>query len=466
MKTRLSRKLIGVNIAIVVIALVVLTVVTSTLVMNYVRNDIIRRLETENTIAAKVYFGSIRNNRNKETGLEIGARRTYKSMAESTNVIYTRNELTGRYRIVFSSDETLKSSEKMTGLLDGITEAQEGEILEFALGGEKYIAKVNSFRENPDKEHIAIVTLSFIPASEMRELGARILFGIILSGFIIAVIAVATISLYSRGLTKPLGKLNAVAKRYASRQFDEKADVRTGDEIGELAASINEMGKSLAAYDQSQHKFFRNVSHELKTPLTAIQGYAEGLQNGIFEDGDATLDIIIEESKRIKELVNNLVYLDKLESGMEPYEFGMYSINETIVSAVRKVESIAILSDVEIAFEPGEDMKLRMDEEKMTRALINILSNCIKYAKDTVWIKAGREKNTFVFECVDNGDGFEEHVLDNLFNKAMASTKEGSGLGLGIAREIVCKHGGMLSAGNHETLGAQFRIQLPIGKQE
>jgi len=461
MKRKLSTKLILLNMGILIVALLLVTLITSALVSSYVRRDIVAQLEAENKVAARIYFGNLRKI-DTEDELFATSQYLYRNLADSTVVIYTKNENTDRYRVVFTSDRAIKANDEVKELLGGVTEEDEGELLEFTLGVDKYIAKVNAFREEPNNEDLSIVTMSFIPASQLRAINARILLSIVLVGLLVGLISAAVLGLFSRRLTKPLAVLNCTAKRYANRQFDEKAAVKSRDEIGELAQSVNDMAQSLQKYDAAQRKFFRNMSHELKTPLTAIRGYAEGLQSGVFTDKDATLDIIIEESKRIGDLVENLVYLDKLESGLEPYTFAPTSMNETIIGAIRKVESIAILRDVEIDFVPGDDAALNIDAEKMTRALINILSNCIKYAKDTIMLSTKSMGGRYVIECIDNGDGFEPHVLDSLFNKAVVGKKEGSGLGLSIAREIVQKHGGTLSACNHAALGAQFNIVLPI----
>ena len=461
MKHRLSTKLILLNMSILAGALLLVMLILSALVTRYVLRDIVAQLEAENKVAARIYLGNIQDI-NLEDEQFRKSLLLYRSLADSTNVIYTKNEETGRYHVVFISEPQLKTNEEVAALLDGITEDDAGEYFRFTLDGTTYIGKVNSFREAADNEDVSIVALSFISASELRAINVRIIVSIVVTGIVVGLVAAMVLWLFSRRLTKPLAELNRTAKRFANRQFGDKADVKSGDEIGELARSINEMAQNLEAYDAAQRKFFRNISHELKTPLTAICGYAEGLQSGLFPDTDETLGIIIDETKRIGALVNNLIYLDKLESGLEPYNFVPHSMNTVIIGAIRKVESIAILRDVEIDFSPGEDATLTIDAEKMTRALINILSNCIKYAKDSIQLSAKREDECFVITCIDNGDGFEAHVLESLFDKTLVGKKEGSGLGLSIAREIIIKHGGTLSVGNHSTLGAQFIIALPI----
>ena len=185
------------------------------------------------------------------------------------------------------------------------------------------------------------------------------------------------------------------------------------------------------------------------------------MKQNIYKSNEEALDIIMRESMRIKKLTEDIVLLSKLETRIEVFHFERQSPGATIEKAIKGVESLAILNDIDILYHPVNTSDVTMDEEKIYRALLNILSNCIKYTKDRIEIEVAETTDSVVIRISDNGNGFDEDAIQNL-NMGLAREKSsGSGIGLSIVREIIQAHNGRMTVSNKiRGTGAVFALQL------
>jgi len=197
--------------------------------------------------------------------------------------------------------------------------------------------------------------------------------------------------------------------------------------------------------------------------VMSIQGYAEEIRDGVFDDNDEALGVIVEESTRLKNIVEDLVFLSKLETMEDFYRFSFESMNDTIEKSVEKVNVLAIKKNVRINTMLYSDASINIDRDKFVQALINILGNCIRYAVSEVNITTSNDGEYFDIRVFDNGEGFEQKDLKNLFERFYKGKQGNTGLGLAITRVIIEKHNGTVEAGNRPEGGAEFRIRLPIG---
>lgn len=263
-----------------------------------------------------------------------------------------------------------------------------------------------------------------------------------------------------RVVVGPLQQLKNRAAELAKRRFSGKLEINTGDELEKLAEAINEMSGRLAEYDESQKEFFRNASHELKTPLMSVQGYAEALKDGVIPDSEKeeVLDLIIRESGRMKSLVDKFIYLSKMESLKENYTFETLNLNEAAREAVHAVKSLAFENNVEIEINPGAEAQIvEADPEKLHRLLVNLLGNALHYADGQVTINV---KSSATIEVIDDGPGFKPGESENIFKPFYKGENGGSGLGLSISRAIVENHGGTITAENAPAGGAKITVCL------
>jgi len=222
------------------------------------------------------------------------------------------------------------------------------------------------------------------------------------------------------------------------------------------------MSEKLETYDKAQKTFLQNVSHEFRTPLMSIQSYAEGIKYGV-TDGAASANIIIDESKRLTQLVENLLYLSRLDAIEENYSFSEFDFNELIYCCIERVSVIADKRNIDIKVILLETtVKITADEEKLTRAINNILSNCIRYAENIVSIKSELVDDSMIRITIsDDGPGFESTELNNIFERFYKGSEGNFGLGLAISKNVIEKHKGKITAENSEN-GALFQIMLPI----
>lgn len=300
------------------------------------------------------------------------------------------------------------------------------------------------------------------PVGPIQKIISSLLFVLAVSLLITAFIAVFAGTFIARTIAKPIIQLKDRAEAVSKRIFDGTVDIHTGDELEELGRTIDNMAYELKEYDITQKRFFQNASHELKTPLMSIQGYAEGIKDGVFESNDEALDVIVEESKRLKSIVDELIFLSKIETQEDFYKFSAESMNNLIEKSVTKLKGLSIKDNISISLILYKDALISVDQDKMTQALVNIMGNCVRYARSEVNIVTANDGRFFEIRIRDNGDGFDENESKKVFERFYKGKKGGSGLGLAITKAIVEKHNGTIDAGNAPGGGAEFRIRIPI----
>jgi two-component system, OmpR family, sensor histidine kinase CssS len=302
----------------------------------------------------------------------------------------------------------------------------------------------------------------YTPVGPVQNLTKGIFLVLIISLIFTGIMAIISGVLFAKSIARPIILLKDRAEALSKRDFDSRVVINTGDELEELASTINKMAGELKEYDIAQKKFLQNASHELKTPLMSIQGYAEGVKDGVFENNSQALDIIVEESNRLKGIVEELIFLSKLETMDDFYKFSKESINEIIEKSVEKVKSLALKNDINIKLMLYKDMTLNLDRDKFTQALINILGNCIRYARHEINITTSNDSRILNIKISDDGEGFDQNEMSNVFERFYKGKKGNTGLGMAITKVIIEKHKGSIEAANASKGGAEFIIRFPI----
>ena len=213
---------------------------------------------------------------------------------------------------------------------------------------------------------------------------------------------------------------------------------------------------------ESQKWFFQNVSHELKTPMMAVQGCAEGIHTGVLDPVGAS-GIILEETEQMSELVEELLALSRLESGQANAEFHLTDVRELLYDCLRSTEQLAEQKNLRISLRFDETPVLvNCDEVQLRRAFTNIITNALRYAKDEIQIECKADRGKAVVRIRDDGEGIEPKLLPHIFDRFFSTRMGGAGIGLSLAKEIVTLHKGTISASNDG--GAVFEISLPLRK--
>ena len=221
-------------------------------------------------------------------------------------------------------------------------------------------------------------------------------------------------------------------------------------------------GRDIEKEAERQQTFFQNASHELKTPLMAIQGYAEGIQAGVTDTGSAA-EVILEESDRMTELVDELLDISKIDMGRQQLTLSEMDIRELLYDSIRAVEptaagGIAIVPDF-----PETPVIVNCDDTRLRRAITNILSNGIRYARSELRLTCRTDKRHVTIRIQDDGDGIAEEDLPHIFNRFYMGKSGKSGIGLALTKEIVHLHKGTIRAYNGDT-GAVFEISIPVSR--
>ena len=222
-------------------------------------------------------------------------------------------------------------------------------------------------------------------------------------------------------------------------------------------------GRDIEKEAERQQTFFQNASHELKTPLMAIQGYAEGIQAGVMDTGSAA-EVILAESDRMTGLVEELLDISKIDMGRQLLALSEMDIRELLYDSIRAVEPTAAASGITIAPDfPEEPIMVSCDDTRLRRAVTNILSNGVRYARSQLRLTCRPDKRNVIIRIQDDGDGIAEADLPHIFDRFYMGKSGKSGIGLALTREIIHLHRGTIRAYNGET-GAVFEITLPTAR--
>ena len=309
------------------------------------------------------------------------------------------------------------------------------------------------------------------PVEEVIDARMRVIKYFLISGGVALAIALLLIYIFSLRLSRPLKQIKNAAARIANGEFEKRVDIKSRDEIGELAGAFNQMAVALQNIEQMRRGFIANVSHELRTPMTSIRGFIEGILDGTIppEKQSRYLTIVRDETNRLNRLVNDLLDLARMESGELKLTMTTLDINELLRKCVIKFESMLIEKElsVDADFEE-EDMLAKGDSDAIERVLYNLMHNAIKFTPQGGRINLVTRKNKDLIEVTvrDTGVGIEENELDMIWDrfyksdKSRSRDKTGTGLGLAIVRNIINEHGQSIRAESRPGEGTAFIFTL------
>lgn len=291
-------------------------------------------------------------------------------------------------------------------------------------------------------------------------------------GIIVIIMSVAGAIIYSRMITKPLLQLNKVAKHMAGLDFSKKSEVDSEDEIGELSQSLNNLSSNLQRtmadlkkaneklkddiqkerdMEEKRREFIATISHDLKSPITAVKGQLEGMiyQIGAFKNRDKYLKRSYEIMNDMEKLVREVLDLSRLESKNFQIKKVRICLSELIETILRKLEYFSQTKHLTIQTDIPEGIFIEADPNLMEKAIANVLDNAMKYAKEgeEVRVKLIEEKNSLLFHVLNCGGKIEEEDLAQLFEpfyrveKSRNRNTGGSGLGLYIVKQVLELHG-------------------------
>ena len=301
--------------------------------------------------------------------------------------------------------------------------------------------------------------ITYCPVAAIDAWVARASVLVLLSTLTSAVVLIALQRHTAERMSQQFEALAAEAERIGSGDFTPIAREFTIEELVVLSASMNHMSAMLRGARESEQKFYQNVSHDLRTPLMSIGGYAQGIETGIMTDYMHAAHIISEESARLTQYVSDLLTLSRLESG-EKFQLERLDLADCIEESYEHMNGLALKHGVELKVEmPKQELLVEADAEQLVRILDNLISNAVRYAHHTVWIQVTCA-DTITLRVVDDGDGIRESELPHIFERSYKGEKGGFGFGLAIAANAARNMNATLRAGNRPEGGAVFTLEF------
>ena len=305
----------------------------------------------------------------------------------------------------------------------------------------------------------------------LGELGDTLLIVVVqavLAGTLIATMFALWIA---RNIVNPLQKLATAAKAVAEGDFTQRVPHTGPQEIRRVAKAFNSMSERVEDTQQAQRDLLANVSHDLKTPLTSIQGFSQAILDGTATDIHKAATIIYEEAGRLARMVNQLTELARLRAGRLDMQRVSLDISAMVDAMVRGIEVVAQKKQIQLHTQYQTRHKIMGDGDRLAQVINNLLSNAVKYTPSggQVWVLLEDvNAQNIALTVRDNGIGIPQEDLTRIFDRfyqvdKSRGPKRGTGLGLAIAHEIILAHGGEIQAySDGRGKGTVFRVVLPI----
>lgn len=333
----------------------------------------------------------------------------------------------------------------------------------------KYPQYVSAKSMGENNEYYVFATL---PVSQSNDLISQLSKIYYLWAIIPLLFMFVAIYIMTYRLTKPLKSMSEAAKAMAKGDFSKRVPVTSDDEIGELAVSFNMMTNSLSRLESMRRSFVGNVSHELKTPMTTIAGFIDGILDGTIKEDDREyyLGIVSDEVKRLSRLVNGMLSVTRLESGeavLKKQEFDICELLCTImISQEQRIEKRKIEI---IGLDTISSTKVYADKDMLYQVIYNLVDNAIKFADESGKISFSLKQNEkeIQFTISNSGKGIPQSELPFVFerfykvDKSRSDVKNSTGLGLYIVKTIVTAHGGKILVSSKENEITTFNVTIP-----
>jgi len=283
---------------------------------------------------------------------------------------------------------------------------------------------------------------------------------VILVAIMFAVTMVVTYFL-AKSITRPIEQLSTFALRIGDGDFTPNDSAFKEKELEDLNIALNKSVKQLRIYDNEQKTFFQNASHELRTPLMSIKCYAEGISFGIIEPAKAS-ETILHETDKLSDLVTDLLYISKIDNITTAYKTTEVDLAALIKDCAAGQEAVAEKNNIRFSFDfDKEPILYNCVGELISRAIVNLISNAIRYAKSEIVLSCHKNVSGIKICVADDGSGIEPELMPHIFERFYKGKNGNHGIGLAIVKSIVEQQGGHVIAENiNENGGAMFTIEL------
>lgn len=311
------------------------------------------------------------------------------------------------------------------------------------------------------------MTATLVRAAFQDAIQTSLLIAVLAAGAASVIVSVAL----SARLTQPLRRLAEASQRIAIGRYAERVQVTSEDEVGELAESFNTMAASLEATERRRLELVGDVAHELRTPLATLDGYLEGLEDGIVEPRGATWTLLRRETAHLAHLVNDLQELWRAEARQLSLTIEQVDIVAMAAASIERLSAIAAERGVAIQLQATQpQLFTKADRLRLAQVLDNVLSNAVRYTAEgtAVTVGVGGDAKSVTLSVVDQGPGLTDEQRVKVFERfyrvdpSRSRALGGSGIGLAIAKALVVLMNGRIWAESEGPgRGATFRVTLP-----
>lgn len=319
--------------------------------------------------------------------------------------------------------------------------------------------------------YIIVQTADLSPvAATVRTLNAQFLW----IGIILLLLTIALTGIMSRLITKPIIKMNSAAQMLALGKYDTNFDGQGYREICELSQTLNYASTELARTDRFQKELISNVSHDLRTPLTMIKGYAEVMRDIPDENSPENIQVIIDETERLAGLVNDMLDVSKLQAGTRTPQMQIFSLTHAVSDIMKRYEKLTEQDGYSIDFISGEEAFVCADSVMIMQVVYNLINNAINYTGEdkSVIVRQVINESRVRISVTDTGEGISKEDLPLIWDRYYKVDKVhrratvGTGLGLSIAREVLNLHNAQFGVISKQGVGSTFWFELDLVKNE
>lgn len=456
-------------LAIIVIALFIAGVLMSQMVKDaYLEDNQAQLLQIADDMSTSVsYFY-----RGMLTKADVALRMATK--AASNNVVIWITNGDGSAFMVADQEQTKVGSEELRTYYDDmLADLAQGKTVILTTQENNVFGTPVMAAAKPVIEEGEIINYVFVH-KQLRQIDASLIDiyrQIVLSVAISAALGMILTYIFTRNILRPLTVVNKGAKQLSKGNFDIYLEVNSTDEIGQFADTFNTLAQDLKQHESIRQSFVANVSHELRSPLTSVQGLLQAVLDGTVkqEDAEHYLNIVLDETKRMSLLITDLLDLARIESGQFPMEIEEIDINEMIRRILIMFENKIDAKKLEVeVLTAGDRVYVYADPNRLMQVLQNIIDNAVKFANEGGRLRISTLlTDVSVFVSINNsGEVISREDLPYVFerfykaDKSHTRTKEGTGIGLSLVKKILSEHRQKIWVESDEVDGTTFTFTL------
>ena len=293
----------------------------------------------------------------------------------------------------------------------------------------------------------------------------------LLGGLIAVAVALILTFVLSRRILSPVKALTKASRKLGKGDFSQRVNVDDRGEVGELAESFNTMAGDLENNAQLRRNMVADVAHELRTPLSNLNGYLEAIRDGVIKPDAETVRLLSEEGATLSSLINDLQELSLADAGELKLTYRPEDITTLIKEAAAAVRTKANAKKIKLSTDLMDGLpQVNIDSQRIKQVLNNLLANAIAHTerKGSITVTALLKADEIITSVVDTGEGISSEDLPNIFerfyrvDKSRARSTGGTGLGLTIAKRLVEAHSGIIWAESEPGKGSTFSFTLPV----